>query len=372
MRLMQLATNFRPGGIQRHVLDLTAALRAGGHHVVLAGDDGDWRDEAASHDFLPLQLTALTWEGGALPKRLARLPAAATALRRGLLAQNVDLIHAHETAPAMVARIASIGRRCPVVMTYHGAAPDREAEVARQGRRFADVVISPSKVALDRLVAKGLPAERTRVIGLGVPPLPKIDPARIAARRAALLGDTAGPLVVSLSRMSVQKGLDDMIAVAGKVIAQHPGAVFAVGGGGPLADEVSAWAAQSGLGDRFRLLGPVRDVAEHLLAADLYLLTSRWENLPISIVEAFRAGLPVIATDCGGVRELVDDQVGSLCRVGDVDGIAAAVAEVLADDSLRRSKGAAALARSDEPRFDPDQVHQRFAALYEEILAQRS
>jgi glycosyltransferase involved in cell wall biosynthesis len=107
----------------------------------------------------------------------------------------------------------------------------------------------------------------------------------------------------------------------------------------------------------------------HLRAADMFLLTSRWENLPISIVEAFRAGLPVVATDCGGVKELVDDSVGALLPVGDAAGIAGALAGVIADPDLRAAKGAAALARSKEDRFDPAAVHARFADMYREVIA---
>lgn len=372
LKILQMPTNFRPGGIQRHVLDLTEALRAEGHHVYLAGDDGDWRSLVDGPDYLPLPLTALTWEGGGMAARLARLPGTVLALRRWLASHPADVIHTHETAPAMVARLATLGRKVPVVMTYHGAAPEREAEAARQARLFADIVNSPSRMSLDRLIDKGLPEEKTVVIGNGVAPLADVAPDAVAAKRAVLLGGHDGPLVFSLSRMSVQKGLDDMIAVARQVLDDQPGAVFAVGGGGPLAEEVADQVARSGLGDQFRLLGPVTEVAEHLLASDLYLLTSRWENLPISIVEAFRAGLPVVATDCGGVRELVDDQVGALCKVGDVDDLAKAVSGLLADAPLRAAKGAAARKRAAEDRFDPDAVHARFAALFADLVAHRS
>lgn len=371
MRVMQIATNFRPGGIQRHVLDLTADLRRRGHHVGLAGDDGDWRAQAEGPDFVPLPLTGLTWEGGSLPARLARMPAATLRLRRALAAQRTDLVHAHETAPALVARLSGTGNRRPLVMTFHGSAPEREAEVARVARLCTDITVSPSRTALARLIDKGVPEAKTRAIGLGVAAFPEADPAVVAARRAALLGGFAGPLVFSLSRMSVQKGLDDMIAVARQVVAAHPSAVFAVAGGGPLAAEVASWAAASGLGPQFRLLGPVTEVAQYLLAADLYLLTSRWENLPISIVEAFRAGLPVVATDCGGVCELVDGSVGALCPVGDIGALAAAVSGLLADPARRAASGAAARARSRENRFDPDHVHGQFESLYAELLHRR-
>jgi glycosyltransferase involved in cell wall biosynthesis len=147
-----------------------------------------------------------------------------------------------------------------------------------------------------------------------------------------------------------------------------PGVVFAVGGKGPLADQVEGWARAAGVGDAMRFLRLVSTVPAHLRAADVFLLTSRWENRPISIVEAFGAGLPVVATDCGGVRELVDDAVGALVPVGDPDAIAAALIALLGDPSRMARCGAAALALSRSSAFDPRAVHQSFAALYAELL----
>jgi glycosyltransferase involved in cell wall biosynthesis len=369
MRILQICTNFRPGGIQRHVLDLTADLRERGHDVILAGDVGDWAPQAQLGTFIPLSLNDVAGVSGAgAAARLAALCREAMKLRRALLPGPVDLIHAHETAPALVARAATFGRRVPIVMTYHGAAPAREASVARIGRACADLVISPSATSLDGLVAKGLPARKAIVIGLGIATAPDSDPSAVAALRTALLKDQSGPLIISLSRLSEQKGIDTMIEVAARVIANHPGAVFAVAGGGPLAGVVQEWADKAGVGANVRFLGPVSTVPQHLQAADMFLLTSRWENLPISIVEAFRAGLPVIATDCGGVRELVSDSVGALLPVGDVPGITAAVTDLIEDPEMRLAKGGSARRLSQDARFDPQAVHARFAEVYQSLI----
>lgn len=370
MHILMICTNFRPGGIQRHVLDLTADLRARGHRVTLAGDTGDWEGKARAGDFIPLALNGVAGVAGGGPVgRVGGLARQAMALRKAIHGRGIDVIHAHETAPALVARVGTLGARLPIVMTYHGAAPAREASVARIGRLCADLVISPSATSLEALIAKGLPRDRTQVIGLGVATPAAADAGEVAALRARLLDGKAGPLIVSLSRLSEQKGIDVMIDVTARVAAEHPGVVVAVAGGGPLSDVVAGWARDAGVAGNMRFLGPVSTVPLHLRAADVFLLTSRWENLPISIVEAFRAGLPVVATDCGGVKELVDDAVGALLPVGDAAGIAAAVAGLIADPVLRAAKGAAALARSAEGRFDPAAVHARFAEMYQDMIA---
>lgn len=372
MRILQVCTNFRPGGIQRHVLDLTADLRARGHQVTLAGDGGDWAGAAATGDFVPLPLNAVAGMGGSAPRRIMALAGCARALRRVIRSRRIELIHAHETAPALTARLAALGLGIPVAMTFHGAAPAREQSVARIGRLCADLVISPSRASLDALIAKGLPAARARHIGLGIAPMPEVPGAEVAAQRAALLGARSGPLIFSLSRLQEQKGIDVMVEVARRVVAEWPGAVFAVAGGGPLAGFVGGWAEAAGVAANMRFLGPVTTVPLHLKAADIFLLTSRWEALPISIVEAFRAALPVVATDCGGVRELVGDRVGALLPVGDAEAIAAALLDLIHDAALRRAKGAAALARSHETRFDPTAVHGAFEALYAGMITGRA
>lgn len=372
MRILQVCTNFRPGGIQRHVLDLTADLRARGHQVTLAGDGGDWAAAAGTGDFAPLALNAVAGIGGSVPRRIIALAGCAHTLRRVIRSRRIELIHAHETAPVLTARLAALGLGIPLAMTFHGAAPARERSVARIGRLCADLVISPSRTSLEALIARGLPAARARHIGLGIAPMPDLPGAEVAALRAALLGPRPGPLIFSLSRLQEQKGIDVMVAVARRVAAECPGAVFAVAGGGPLSGTVGGWAEAAGVADTMRFLGPVSTVPLHLKAADIFLLTSRWEALPISIVEAFRAALPVVATDCGGVHELVDDRVGALLPVGDAEAIAAALLGLIRDDGARRAKGAAALARSHEARFDPGAVHAAFEALYAGMIARSS
>lgn len=371
MRILEVSTNFRPGGIQRHVLDLAGDLAARGHHMVLAGDGGDWVAAARNFAFVPLGLDAVAHTGGSTARRAAAVLPVARALRKAIRREAIEVIHAHETAPAIVARMASLGTGIPIVMTFHGAAPEREAEVARVARRMADVTVSPSSASIEALIEKGLPRDRTRVIGLGIAQAAVPDAGDVAALRSRLLGPEGRFLVMSLSRLQHQKGIDIMIDVVATVRRQRTDLVFAVAGGGPQADEVSVWARAKGVEDGIRFLGPVATVPLHLAASDLFLLTSRWENLPISIVEAFRAGLPVVATDCGGVRELVDDAVGRLCQVGDVAGLSKAILMLAADADLRRQKAEAALARSGEARFDPAAVHGRFEALYEGLIARR-
>ncbi len=368
LRLLELATNFRPGGIQRHVLDLTEDLRGLGHQVTLAGDGGDWSDA----NQIRIPLNTVSAHGGALLKRVSAIWPCVRGLRRAIKADGIQLVHAHETAPAIVARLATLGLNVPVVMTFHGSAPSREVSVARTARWCADMTISPSRDGIDRLVSHGLKPEKGRAMGLGVSPMPDVPPETASALRAQLLDGREGPLILSLSRLDVQKGIDVMVDVAARVTAQLPGATFVVAGKGKEDHAVHRWAQEAGVTDAMKFIGSITNVGEHLAASDLFLLTSRWENLPISIVESFRAGVPVIATDCGGVRELVDDHVGALVPVEDAAASAQAILRHLCDPDLLAQAGANALVRSHEDRFTPSKIHENYAALYQEVLDRQS
>jgi len=333
LRILQFTTNFKQGGIQRHILDVT--------------------------------------NSGTGTSTLGRLKAAfqtSQLLRRILKEREIDLIHSHETAPALVAKLALRTSKLPKVITYHGSAPSRTQQFARVSRYCADMVVSPSQTTLNELIDFGVPNERTRVLGLGIDAKPEPSADEVARIRSSLSLKPTDILCLSLSRLDFQKGIDIMIDVAKQVLSQNPHVVFAVGGTGPLADEVQGWADAAGVSERFKFMGSVSEVQNYLAASDIFLLTSRWEALPISIVEAFRAGLPVIATNCGGVKELVDDEVGRLCQVGDVDALASAILEISGNVDLRNQLAQASLEKSASTRFDPFTVHEAFEKFYLDLV----
>lgn len=370
MRILQVGTEFGVGGIARHVIDLTQWLREAGHTVSIAGSPDALLDGTKDGQFLALPLARVSAKGGSLAARVAGLLRCAAMLRRHLRRHPVDLIHCHESAPALVVRLASLGMGIPVAVTYHGSEPGRVRAFGRIGTLAADVVVTPSRRCAEDLHAiGGVPRRKLRVVGLGVRPAPPADAAAVARVRAELLGEGGGLLVVVLARASHQKGLDILIDVVREVAAVRADVRFVVAGTGPLLDSLRGLSRERGVDHRLRFIGETREPYLYLRAADLFLLTSRWEALPISIVEAFRAGLPVVASDAGGVRELVDPEVGAVVPVGDVQACARALLRLCADDGLRASMAAAAAERSREDRFSPEVVHRRFERLYAEMTA---
>lgn len=372
MRILQFSPNYvKSGGLQTHAIELGHWLRERGHMVRFAGDPKDSRIDPTSDEFIPLNMSAVSNVGGSMMMRVIALLREGLKLRRAIGRDPVDLIHAHETAPALVARIATFGRNIPVVFTFHGSEPERVPEVAGVAKRCADLTASPSKTSLDALIEHGVEREKSRHLGLGIPAFPDVPEPEIKAIREKFLdmAGTSGPLVLALSRAYPQKGVDVMVKVARRVLDKHPETVFVVGGGGPLEDDARQWARNAELGNQMIFAGHISTVPAHLKAADVFLNTSRWEASPISIVEAFRAGLPVVATDCGGVKELVDDSVGGLCPVEDDAALAEAVIQLVGSEDTRRAKAEAALKRSAEARFDVDSVYQTFEQTYQDLIA---
>lgn len=372
MRIIQFCTKFGAGGIARHAVDLGLWLRARGHDVVFAGAPGEILDAERENFYVPISTDRVSGDSG-LMSRIGHVLTCSMKLRRFLRDEGADLIHCHESAPAIVARLASAGMSIPVLLTYHGSEPERIRQFARVGRLTAQKVITPSHRSAGDLINRGgLPESRVRVIGLGVKTPPPVSAALVDSLRRELLGSEGRILVVVVARIAYQKGIDILIRVVRRINRDRQDIRVVVVGDGELMDEMEALSAASGTDRLIRFVGHIDEPRIYLDAADLFLLTSRWEALPISIVEAFRAGLPVVAADTSGVAELVDSSVGAVLPIGDEEAFAGAVLKICGDDALRSEMSAAALERSAEDRFSPDHIHRIFEALYEQVLGGKS
>ncbi len=215
--------------------------------------------------------------------------------------------------------------------------------------RRARRIVVPSAYLREISLGWGLEPERVVVIPNPAPPVGEL-PSREEAR-AALGID--GPTLGTAGRLTAQKALGDALAALGRV----DGVSLVVLGDGPEREGLERRSAELGLTGRVRFLGAGTrdDVVRLFLAADAALLTSAWENLPHTLLEALAVGTPVIATAVGGVPEVVrDGENGLLVPPGDVEAIAAAIERLLGDASLRVALAAAAapsVAELAEPRI---------------------
>jgi glycosyltransferase involved in cell wall biosynthesis len=196
--------------------------------------------------------------------------------------------------------------------------------------RRARRIVIPSESLRDLAVRWGIDAERIEVLPNPVEAPAALDEREALRRRHGL----DGPTLVFAGRLSVQKAVD----VALEALTRVQDVELVLAGDGPDAEKLRARSRELGLDGRTRFLGPQsrETVFELLRAADAVVLSSKWENFPHVLVEALAVGTPVIATDTGGVGEIVrDGENGVLVPPGDADALAAAIRRYLDDEYLR-------------------------------------
>ncbi|KGN39128.1 glycosyl transferase family 1 [Knoellia subterranea KCTC 19937] len=181
-----------------------------------------------------------------------------------------------------------------------------------------------------------------------------IDPAAVrpspdarARLRAELgIGDDE-VLSLTVANLRHNKDYPNLLRAAVNASGREPRLRFAAVGQGPLVDDMAVLHGTLGLGDRFQFLGFRRDVHDLMAAADVFTLASAHEGLPVAVMEAFAAGLPVVATKVGGLPQQVTDGVeGRLVPAGDSTALADALVTLAADEGLRERMGAAARERA--------------------------
>jgi glycosyltransferase involved in cell wall biosynthesis len=246
--------------------------------------------------------------------------------------------------------------------------------VERLLARSTDRIIAISPAIRDELLRDhriGRP-EQYRVVPLGfdLSALAAIDKrARPAARRTLGIDDHAH-VVSTVGRLTAIKQHHLFLETARLVAQSDSSAVFLIAGDGELRAALEETARDFGLAGRVRFLGWQRDLAAIYAASDVFLLTSRNEGTPVALIESLAAGVPGVATDVGGVRDVLDDgtgPAGAVVPYGDPVALSDAVAKFLADASLRRILGERGRA-SVMARYGVDRLVDEIDALYHELL----
>jgi glycosyltransferase involved in cell wall biosynthesis len=286
------------------------------------------------------------------------------------------IVHTHTAKAGTLGRIAAIMAHAPArVHTFHGHLlhgyfPPQTAHVVaaaeRALARHTDRLIAVGTQVRDDLLAAGIGTAAQYAV---VPPGTRLGPlpGPPAARRELGLA-ASGPVVAYVGRLTKIKRPDRLAAVARRVIAAVPGAQFAVCGDGELS---ARFATQtSDLGTGIRLVGWRADVETVYAAADLILLTSDNEGMPVSLIEAGLAGVPAVATSVGSVAEVVRHSATGVLAAPDAGELAQHVIRLLRDDALRSRMGAAAAAWCRE-QFGADRLVRDVQRVYEAIAAER-
>jgi glycosyltransferase involved in cell wall biosynthesis len=325
------------GGAQSHVRELSLQLRSLGHDVsVITGAPGIFTDQLRQAGIPWLALRSLV-----RPVRPHRDLAALVELWCALRHLKPDLVCAHTAKAGSLARAAARLHHIPSVFTPHGWSIFDRTSIRtsplscwaeRLAGRLGTSVINVCEY--ERVLAQQFsicPAKALEVVHNGIADIP-------FARLRPI--DAQPPVIVMVARFASQKDHATLLQALSGLLCKEWRLLLV--GAGELKARVGAQADALGLSGRVSILPPESDVSRLLMEAQIFVLSTNFEALPISILEAMRAALPVVATDVGGIAESVrHEETGLLVRRSDVAGLRDALAHLIACPALRVAMGTA-------------------------------
>jgi glycosyltransferase involved in cell wall biosynthesis len=304
------------------------------------------------------------------PATIRGLLRAARFLRRERVAVLNCMLGLTTLVGPFVGRVAGV----PVVLNnqrnlsywIHGRF--REGVYGFVNRRLVDAVLVNSAAAAAELVKRfRVPPEKVVSVGTGID-LRRIAEARAGDELASELGLAGRTVVGTVAKLSPVKGHQHFIAAAAEIAKARPDVVFLIVGDGIRKKELEDMATELGIADRVTFAGVRDDVPSLLELMDVFVLGSLSEGSPNAVLEAMAAGLPVVATDVGGLPEMViDGESGILVPPGDSDALAEAIGELLDDPSRAETMGRAGLALAMD-RHDIEKVVREVEGVMDRLL----
>jgi glycosyltransferase involved in cell wall biosynthesis len=353
-------TSFEPGGTERQMIELVRRLDPSrwAIHIACFHARGAWFERAAQAAASVAEFPVSSFRGLDTPAHL-------WAFARWCRTHRIAVVHTTELysnifglpGAALAGVAVRIGNRREIN-------PDKSAaQIALQRAAYgcAQRIVANSRAAADRLIAERVPRRKVAVIPNGLD-FHAFEP-RIAAERPRR--------VAVVANLRPEKGHDVLIDAAVDVLRRVPDAHFDLVGGGPERDALVARAEARQVRHAFTFWGHQDNVAVRLAAADLFVLPSRSEAFPNAVLEAMAAGMPIVASAVGGIRELIDnDQTGLLVPAGDPAALADRIVRLMTMTGLAQRLGEAARSTA-EARYSFDRMVSSFDALYLSELTRR-
>jgi exopolysaccharide biosynthesis polyprenyl glycosylphosphotransferase len=357
---MLVITKGEAGGAQTHLIELCTALRGTVHFTAVIGGD-------AAQSFLGDALQRLGVQVISLPSlRNSLSPLKVITSVRALLAHiassQPQIIHAHSAVAGVIARLAGQLAQRPVVYTVHGFGFKPQARLLiRYNAWLAEALLAAWTTRMicvshhEKQLALRLPMDpdRASVIHNAIADVPWQSDLRQAPAR-----------IVMVARMAAPKRHDLLLQALDLLAAQELRPPTLLLGSGPQMAAHQIQASQLKL-THVVFAGDVHNVAEQLAQHHIFVLLSDHEGLPISILEAMRAGMAIIATRLEGITEMLEDQHNALLVNNHADDIAQALHTLLQDTALRQRLGQAAR-QSYQDRFTPESMARQVRDIYQE------
>ena len=349
-------TGWRGG--EQQASNLIRGLAALGHRCFVAGKPGS--------EFLVRDHGATDLVRIPVPCRGEFDLVTAYRLAREVRQRAIDVLHAHSSHAVTYAVLArKFAGRGRVVASRRVDFPPNRNPFSRWKYDQADRIVAISECIGRVMRDFGIPDTKLRVVHSG------IDPKRFEVEplpRAALGVPDGVPLAGNVAALVGHKDHATLIDAVPHILREIPEFRLVIAGEGPLRPQLEAQIDRLGVGHAVTLLGLRNDVPRLLRALDLFVMSSREEGLGTSVLDAMACGVPVVATNAGGIPEMVrDGETGLLVPVGDAGALGAAMVRSVRDHSLRASLRTNAL-RIVTERFTAEAMTRGNLAVYEELV----
>lgn len=359
------------GGAQIHVRDLARALSANGHEVTIATKDNTSVSEM-------YQREPVTWIN--LPdfvRPLHPLQDIKTSLhlRKIIKSTQPDIISLHSSKPGIVGRFAAIGLPAKVLFTAHGWAFTPGVPALRRylylsieflAQFFCDRIVTVSEFDRALALSFGFSSRKVLTIHNGMPDRLGNLKHRNNMSSDSPVGSTGVATILTIARFSSQKDYETLFSAL-KLMQTRSVRLIAIGGGDDF-DKLKKLIQDLGIENKVELVGEKKDVYPYFEQATAYVLSSHWEGLPRSIIEAMMMKLPVVATNVGGNSELIDDGVtGFLVNRSNPVELAEKLDRLIVDSALTNEMGKKARQRY-EDMFSFENMMARYTDLYDNLV----
>lgn len=366
MNILLVATHFNTGGITTYILTLAKGFIQRGHKVIVVSSGGEL-------------VEALQKMGGAhFPMNIStkseldpKIYLAALRLRNVVAYKKIDIIHSHTRVTQVLGQVLSFLTKIPYVATCHGFYKLRLSR--RLWPCWGDAAIAISPPVQEHLTRDfGVPEKKTFLVhnGIDVSRFPVPDEKSRQEKRG-LYGFSDHLVIGIIARLADVKGHSVLIRALPKVLKRFPNAQLLIVGEGKEEENLRRLVQQLNIGEHVTFMSIVNRTAEILPLFDVSVLPSLDEGLGISIMEAQIMGVPVIATNVGGIPSLIKDgETGLLVNPGDPDALADAIIRVLNDKELAKRLGTQArefILRE----FNSDLMVEDTLAVYQKVIGDR-
>ncbi|MCX5752897.1 MAG: glycosyltransferase [Candidatus Krumholzibacteria bacterium] len=358
------------GGAEMHVLSLLKEIDPSRFAVsLMCLNPGDDRMEEEARRYVESFVT--------MGFRIRRCPVSLAKMAKFLKAGRFDVVHCHLPPADSIGRLAGWLAGVPVILTTeHGKflwKPWYYLVMERMLGAITDARICVSRDIMEiRRRREGTPERKLVFIPNAVDTARFRKPSRDRATVAAEFGwDPAQPLVIAVGRLEPEKNYELLVRAIDRLRARFPSIRCLLVGDGRCRAALASLVDSLGLASRVTLTGARADIPDLLGAADVFVLSSLKEGLPVSLLEAMAAGRGIVATSVGGIPETIrDGESGLLVPSGDLEALAGGIGRLLADGELRARLGRSALAEV-ERGYDAGRIVDRIESLYEETYRRK-